>query len=50
MYDKFTILIADRNRHVREFLRRELMAEDYCVEVAKDGREVLLMITAENYV
>ncbi|MBI4642362.1 MAG: response regulator [Deltaproteobacteria bacterium] len=38
------ILIADRNRHVREFLRRELMIEGYQVEVARDGREVLEMI------
>jgi DNA-binding NtrC family response regulator len=35
------ILIADRNRHVRDFLRRELTAEGYQVEVARDGREVL---------
>jgi CheY-like chemotaxis protein len=35
------ILIADRNRHVRDLLRRELSAEGYLVEVAKDGREVL---------
>lgn len=35
------ILIADRNRHVRDFLRRELNAEGYRVEVARDGREVL---------
>lgn len=35
------ILIADRNRHVREFLRRELTAEGYQVEVARDGRELL---------
>ena len=34
------ILIADRNRHVRDFLRRELSAEGYLVEVARDGREV----------
>jgi len=39
--DQFTILIADRNRHVRNFLRRELAAEGYRVESAKDGREVL---------
>jgi DNA-binding response OmpR family regulator len=38
------ILIADRNRHVREFLRRELSAEGYRVEVAKDGRELLSRI------
>lgn len=35
------ILIADRNRNVRDFLRRELAAEGYLVEVARDGREVL---------
>jgi DNA-binding response OmpR family regulator len=35
------ILIADRNRHVREFLRRELAREGYLVEVARDGREVI---------
>lgn len=40
------ILIADRNRHVRDLLRRELMAEGYSVEVAKDGHEVWLMINA----
>jgi DNA-binding response OmpR family regulator len=35
------ILIADRNRHVGEFLRRELTAEGYRVEVVRDGRELL---------
>jgi DNA-binding response OmpR family regulator len=42
--DHGKILIADRNRHVREFLRRELTAEGYLVEVAKDGRELLSRI------
>jgi DNA-binding response OmpR family regulator len=42
------ILIADRNRHVRDLLRRELMAEGYSVEVAKDGHEVWLMINGGN--
>ena len=41
------ILIADRNRHVRDFLRRELIAEGYQVEVARDGREVLNRIDGE---
>ena len=41
------ILIADRNRHVRDFLRRELSAEGYQVEVARDGREVLNRIDGE---
>ena len=34
------ILVADRNRHVRELLRRELAAEGYQVQVARDGHEV----------
>lgn len=35
------ILIAERNPHVREFLRRELDDETTPAEVAEDGREVL---------
>jgi CheY-like chemotaxis protein len=42
------ILIADRNRHVRDFLRRELSAEGYVVEVARDGREVLGRLDGED--
>jgi CheY-like chemotaxis protein len=42
--NKYKILIADRNRHVRDFLRRELTAEGYLVEVAADGREILSRI------
>ena len=41
MEKRFTILIADRNRHVREFLRRELIKEGYHVREAKNGQEVL---------
>jgi DNA-binding NtrC family response regulator len=44
MEKEFTILIADRNRHVREFLRRELMAEGYKILLAKTGREVLKLV------
>jgi len=40
----FTVLIADRNPNVREFLRREMMAEGYRVLLAKNGREVLRWI------
>ena len=39
--DEFTILIADRNPHVRELLKREMIAEGYRVATAKDSREVL---------
>jgi DNA-binding NtrC family response regulator len=35
------ILLADRNRHVRELLRRELEAEGYLVVVARDAQEIL---------
>jgi DNA-binding NtrC family response regulator len=46
--DPFTVLIADRNRHVREFLRRELMSAGYLVQVAKDGREVMKMTAVDD--
>ncbi|MCJ7683997.1 MAG: response regulator [Desulfobacteraceae bacterium] len=39
--NKLTILIADRNPHVREFLKREMLAEGYRVRLAKDSREVM---------
>ena len=35
------LLLADRNRHVREFLRRELAADGYLVRVARDAQEIL---------
>jgi CheY-like chemotaxis protein len=35
------ILVADRNPHVRAFLRRELAAEGYRIRLADRGREVL---------
>jgi DNA-binding response OmpR family regulator len=44
----YKILIADRNRHVREFLRRELTAEGYRVEMVRDGRELLSQINGED--
>ncbi len=48
MAEPCKILIADRNRHVRDFLRRELSAEGYQVEVARDGREVLGRINGDD--
>ena len=47
MGSAFRILIADRNRHVREFLRRELISEGYQVRMAKDDRELMSMIDLE---
>jgi len=40
----FTLLIADRNRHVRDYLRREFVADGYTVKLAKDDRELLSLI------
>ena len=48
MAEMCKILIADRNRHVRDFLRRELTAEGYQVEVARDGREILSRINGSD--
>jgi DNA-binding response OmpR family regulator len=36
-----TILITERNPHVREFLKREIAAEGYAVLLAENGREML---------
>ncbi|MFZ0931120.1 MAG: response regulator [Syntrophobacteraceae bacterium] len=44
----FTILVADKNRNVRDFLRRELSAEGYEVVVAGDGGKILAQIESEN--
>ena len=41
MEKEFKILVADRNQRVREFLKRELMAEGYRVRLAKNVQEVL---------
>lgn len=37
----FTILIADRNPHVRQLLERELVSEGFRVRLAESAREVL---------
>jgi len=37
----FTILIADRNPHVREFLKREMASEGYRIRLAENGKDVL---------
>jgi DNA-binding NtrC family response regulator len=37
----FEILVADRNPHVRELIRRELVAAGYRVSLAENGRELL---------
>jgi DNA-binding NtrC family response regulator len=41
---KYTILIADRNPHVREFLRREMTAAGYRILLADKGRDVVKQV------
>ena len=41
MKKNFTLLIADRNPHVRKFLQREMTAAGYRVQLADTAREVL---------
>lgn len=43
----FTILIADKNRNVREFLRREFSVAGFQIELAKDGIELIEIINNE---
>lgn len=38
--NNFRILIADRNRHVREFLQREFATEGYQCELAANGQDL----------
>jgi DNA-binding response OmpR family regulator len=40
------ILIADRNPNVREFLKREMTAENYRVWVAEDAKSLLYLAFA----
>ena len=44
MNSAYSILIADKNRHVRDFLKREMAAAGYRLQLAKDGREILRWI------
>ncbi len=45
MKQQFDILIADRNPHVRDFLRRELSAAGYRVQTAVSGFQALQYAT-----
>jgi len=48
MNERHTILIADRNSHVRMFLMRELMAEGYRVQLAATAENVLKIVYAQR--
>jgi len=47
MKENFTLLIADRNRNIREFLQRELVTDGFRVLLACDGRQVVKIIEKE---
>ena len=44
MKKKFNILIGERNPHIREFLKREMVTEGYHVQLAKNSRDVLKLV------
>lgn len=44
MKPKCTLLIADRNPHVREFIKREMAKEGFRVLQAEKGRDVIEMV------
>lgn len=46
MENRFAIMVADRNRNVREFLRREFEADGYAVQLAKDEAELFCFLDA----
>ncbi|RJR21069.1 MAG: response regulator [Desulfobacteraceae bacterium] len=48
MEKKLTIVVADRNPHVRDFLRREMTSEGYLVRLAKSARELLELVYGQE--
>ncbi len=42
------ILLADRNRHVRKYLERELAGEGYQVVLAGEGQELLQLLACQD--
>jgi CheY-like chemotaxis protein len=48
MKDTFRILVADSNRNVREFLRRELVSQGYEVRVSGNSPELLSIIETDG--
>ncbi|MBF0120349.1 MAG: response regulator [Desulfobacterales bacterium] len=44
----FSLLITDRNRHVCEFLKREMASEGYSVQIAISCKEIIKLIYNNN--
>jgi DNA-binding NtrC family response regulator len=47
---EFTILISDRNKNVREYLRRELESEGYHIQLARSAQEVLRGVYQNEFI
>jgi DNA-binding NtrC family response regulator len=41
---EYTILIADRNSHVREFIKREMIKEGFRVILSETGKDVINVV------
>jgi DNA-binding NtrC family response regulator len=46
----YCILIADRNPHVRKFIKRELMTEGYNVKIAANYEDVVQSAYTNNFI
>jgi len=48
MTERFKVMVADGNRHVREFLRRELALADFEAVTAGNSRELLQAVEKDG--
>jgi len=48
MEERFTILIADRNRRIRQFLKREFASDGYRVLLAEDRNDLLRIVRRDD--
>ena len=48
MTDRYDVLIADKNPHIRDFLRREFTAAGYTVRVAENSHQLLRIIYGKD--
>lgn len=47
MSELFTILIAEKNRHIRAFLRREIRSEGYAIQSVGTEQEMFYALNAD---
>lgn len=48
MTKPFAIIIADRNPHIRNLLKREIQDDSHCIELADSGYQLLDLVFNEN--